>query len=133
MQCMTHVSDVWSGFFLLNFCQVTQVSLDSLVSLVYQEPRVILDSRASDSQDPQVLKVKKLQSNSSLSSSLLDLYILPEYISCLLRVFFLYLTLFSFPFPQDSQVSPDSQDLLVDQADQELTDFPGSLEYLDPR
>lgn len=69
--------------------QVTQVSLDSLVSLVYQEPRVILDSRASDSQDPQVLK--------------------------------------------DSQVSPDSQDLLVDQADQELTDFPGSLEYLDPR
>lgn len=117
----------------MNFCQVTQVSLDSLVSLVYQEPRVILDSRASDSQDPQVLKVKKLQSNSSLSSSLLDLYILPEYISCLLRVFFLYLTLFSFPFPQDSQVSPDSQDLLVDQADQELTDFPGSLEYLDPR
>lgn len=34
---------------------------------------------------------------------------------------------------KDSQVSPDSQDLLEDQADQELMDFPASLEYLDPR
>lgn len=49
------------------------------------------------------------------------------------QVFFLYLTLYSFPFPQDSQVSPDSQDLLEDQEDQELMDFPASLEYLDPR
>lgn len=36
--------------------QVAQVSLDSLVSLVFQEQRVILDSQELDSQDPQDLK-----------------------------------------------------------------------------
>lgn len=36
--------------------QVAQVSPDKMVSLVYQEGRVILDSQASDSQDPQELK-----------------------------------------------------------------------------
>lgn len=56
------MSDQLFKFFLFNCCQVTQVSLDSLDSPVYQEPRVILDSLASDSQDPQVLKVKTFQS-----------------------------------------------------------------------
>lgn len=69
--------------------QVPQVSLDSLVSLVYQEPKETPDSQASDSQDPQELK--------------------------------------------DSQVSPVSQDLLQDQADQEWMDSPASPEFLDPR
>lgn len=34
---------------------------------------------------------------------------------------------------QDSQVSPVSQELLADQADQELMDVPASQEYLDLR
>ena len=47
------------GFAFVMFCsQVTQVSPDSLVSLVYREGRVNLASLASDSLDPQELKVK---------------------------------------------------------------------------
>lgn len=38
--------------------QVAQVSPDSLVSLVYQDPRANLDSQVSDSRVPQELKVK---------------------------------------------------------------------------
>lgn len=44
---------------------MAQVSLDSLVSLVYQEERAILDSQELDSQDPQELKVKTVLLKSS--------------------------------------------------------------------
>lgn len=40
--------------------QVTQVSPDRMVSLVYQERRVTLDSQALDFQDPQALKVSQV-------------------------------------------------------------------------
>lgn len=55
-----------TGFvFVISCSQVTQVSPDSLVSLVYQEQKVILDSRVSDSLDPQELKVKTPTNNPS--------------------------------------------------------------------
>lgn len=51
-------------------CQVVQVSLDSLVFQVYQEPRVILDSRVLDCQDPQEPKVRTLLHPCSLITPL---------------------------------------------------------------
>lgn len=49
-----------SDIFAMGPYQETQVNLGSLVSLVYQDPRVIQASQALDSQDPQDLKVKPL-------------------------------------------------------------------------
>lgn len=106
-------------FLCCTFCyQVIRVSLGSLVSQVYQEPRVTLDSQVLDCQDPPELKVTTFLVCVVVFSSFT-----PElpFISVL------------FVCAQDSQVSPGSQELLVDQADQELMDVPASLEYLDLR
>lgn len=78
--------------------------MESLDCLVHQVPRVSLDSLVSlVYQEPK----ETLDSQASDSQDPQEL--------------------------KDSQGSPDSQDLLQDQADQEWTDYPASPDLLDPR
>lgn len=75
-----HLSD-WLCFAFL-FHQVAQVSPGRTVSLVYQEQRVNLDSQASDSQDPQELKVKMF--------TLVPSFLLLICLACLAVLLFLF-------------------------------------------
>lgn len=90
-----------------------------------------LDSQALDCQDPPELKVP---------TSLFFYNLKPvfEVVGCFfasITTITSYLPLVSVLFvrAQDSQVSPVSQELLVDQADQEWMDVPASQGYLDLR
>lgn len=94
--------------------QVTQVNPGSLVSLVYQDPRVNRDSQASDFQDPQDLKVHPLPHFLHKLNPTSPLPSLPLFFSS----------------PQDSQESPDSLELRQDQADQVLMGAQEPLDYL---
>lgn len=60
LSCSCSCVCLLSDYFAMGCYQVTQVNLGSLVSLVYQDPRVNQDSQALDSPEPQDLKVEPL-------------------------------------------------------------------------